>query len=129
MSRRILILNIVAVLFSLSFVGGCGKPTAESVSSDMTARMNEVVDVLKTVKDESSAKSAAEKIKTIAEAAKKIEEQAKALPDAEKKLLEEKKTKQMETIGTALSKEMQRIMIVDPKLMAIVSDAMQNMAK
>ena len=129
MSRRTVLLHIMAVLFGLSFLNGCSKPTAESVASEMTGKMNEVVDVLKTVKDDASAKSGAEKIKTIVEAFNKIKAQGDALPEAEKKLLAEKKPKESEAVIKAVLQEMERIGKINPKLLGPIGEAMQGMSK
>ena len=94
-------------LFCVATFTGCSDPTPESVADEMTAKMNEVSTTLKGVTDESSAKAANDKLKSIAADMKKLKAQMDKLPKPtaeQEKKMEEKHGKEvaasMQTIVT-----------------------------
>ena len=127
--RRISWLSaVVAMVFVL---GGCGKPTHESLAKDMMAKMQEFADVLKTVKDESSAKSGATKIQTIATDMQKLRKQAEDLGQPTKEAeaeMTKKHSADMTKIQGEIMKEMMRIG-GDPKLSEPIQKAMAGLEK
>jgi cytochrome c556 len=118
----------LALVFSLFLgVSGC-KRNHESVIKDSMTSMKELVDVLKNVKDEDSAKAAVSKIESIAKDMKALSEEAKKMGEPSKEVnadLEKKYKADMEKITNDLSKEMMRIMMND-KLAGPISKAMSE---
>ena len=76
MSRHFSILVLLNLTMALTFLGGCGKPTPESLAKDVVGKMNDLTGILKGVTDEASAKIAAPKLKAVGEEMQKIQEQA-----------------------------------------------------
>ena len=128
--RRISWLSVVlAIVFVLG--GGCGKPTHESLAKDMMAKMQEFADVLKTVKDESSAKSGATKIQAIVADMQKLRKQADELGKPTKEAeaeMEKKHLDEMTKIQGEIVKEMMRIAL-DPKLAEPIQKAAADFEK
>jgi len=115
---RKLTVFVVAALVCM-VVGGC-KRDHEAVMKDSLACMNELVDALKNVKDEASAKAAASKIEAIAERMKKLKEEADKMPKpstSEDQQLKEKYEKEMKQVQASLMSEAMRIGM-NPKLAA-----------
>lgn len=92
-TRSIAALLVLPLLVSLS---GCGK-THESLAEDQMKVMEDVVATLKTVKDEATAKAAAEKLKTLKAKGDELEKQMKELgePPAELKTKYDEKAKKV----------------------------------
>jgi acetoin utilization deacetylase AcuC-like enzyme len=97
-------------------VTGCGD-TPESVTKKMISKMQAMADVLKTVKDEPSAKAAAPKIKALSADLKEIQKKMEAMKpsEAEQKRLAEAHMKPMMEAMGQLMQEVMRIGM-DPKL-------------
>jgi hypothetical protein len=127
MFKRMCIPAIVALAM---VIGGCGK-SHESIRKDAMGKMKDMVDVLKTVKDDASAKAAATKLKEITADIKKLKEQDDALGKLSKEE-EQKLDKQMEPemkpIQDQMTAEMKRIAQLNPALMMPLMDAMKDMA-
>ena len=107
--------------------GQADPPDAPSTpSSDLTGKMLDelegVTKVLKDVKDEASAKAAAQYITEYAERNKTLAEQFKVLTPAEQVASAQKNAHRNMSIQMALQQEMMRISR-DPKLSAHLSDA------
>lgn len=123
--KRFALLTLTAVL-ALS-LAGCD-PTHDSIMKDNLDQMKKMVEILKTVKDESSAKAAAPKIKAINEEMKKLKEQADKLPKptAEQQTELEKKYKaDIEKLMPELLQEAMRIGM-NPTLSKPLDDAMKD---
>ena len=110
-------------------VAGCdSKPTHDSVAHESMDKMKEMVEVLKTIKDEASAKAARPKMEKIKKEMDEIKKKADALgeppADVKKKLQEEHKA-EMEKLFGEMMQEMMRIGM-DPKLAPHVKDAMPS---
>jgi gas vesicle protein len=121
---------LLAALALMLLAGGCGK-THESIADDAISKMKEMQTALKDVKDESSAKSAAEKIKSIAADLKKLKEADDKLPKItadEKKKIDEKMKKASEENQKETEQAMTRIM-ADPKMAQPIMEAMQEFMK
>jgi hypothetical protein len=108
-------------------VGGCdSKPTHESVTEDSIDKMEEMVEVLKGIKDEASAKAARPKMEQIKKDMEELQKKSKALgePPADvKQKLQEKHKAQLEKVTSEMMKEMMRIGL-DPNIAPHVKDAM-----
>lgn len=98
-------------------------------STDLTGKMLDELDgvakVLKDVKDEATAKAAAQYITAYAERNKVLAEKFKALTTAEQVASAQKNAQRNMTVQMALQQEMMRIGL-DPKLSAHLSDAFQK---
>ena len=97
--------------FSLLLTGCDSKPTHESVAEDMLDEMKQMVAVLKTVKDESSAKAAEPKLKKAKERMDALQKQGDALgtPTAEQQKEMEKHKAEMEKVMGEFMGEMMRV--------------------
>ncbi len=113
MMRKILLttmaLSLVVVL------GGC-KRTADETADEMIESMEELTEVVGTIKDKASAEEAKPKIEKLKEKMDELEEEANKLKeemsDEEKKKFEEKyKEKGLEAVGKLL-KEMMRVSLI-----------------
>lgn len=120
-----------AVVAMAMILGGCGKPTHESLAKEMLAKMQQFADILKSVTDESSAKSGATKIQNLAgemQALKKqVDEIGKPTKDVDA-AIEKKFSADMTRIQGEITKEMMRIM-PNPKLSEPIQKAMADIAK
>ena len=127
--RRISWLSaVVAMAFVL---GGCGKPTHESLAKDMMTKMQQFADILKGVKDESSAKAGAAKIQTLAGEVQKLKKQADEIGKPTKEVeaaMEKKHSAEMTRIQGEIGKEMMRIS-TNPKLLEPIQKAMAELEK
>ena len=107
--------------------GGCeSKPTHESVTKESIDKMQQFADVLKTIKDEASAKAARPKLEKIKKEMDELKKKADTLgnpPPEVKKKLEEKYKKDMEKVSGELAGQMMRIGM-DPKIAPHLKDAM-----
>ena len=116
-----------AVLVAALCLAGCdSKPTHESVTQEGIDKTEEMVELLKSIKDEASAKAARPKMEQIKKDMEAIKKKADALgePPAEvKKKLAEKHKPQMEKLASEMMKEMMRIGF-DPKIAPHVRDVM-----
>jgi hypothetical protein len=107
---------------------GCGD-SRDSVIKDSISDMKKLVDVLKGIKDEASAKSAADRIKAITENMKAIKARADKLgkPSPEEdKALQAKYETEMKSITTDMGREMLRI-TMDPALREPMMQAMEQL--
>jgi len=95
---------------------GCAD-TPESVTKKMMAKMQDIVNVLKTIKDEPSAKAAAPKLKGLSADLKQIQKKMEAMKpsEAEQKRLQEAHMKPMMETMAQMMQELMRIGM-DPKL-------------
>jgi hypothetical protein len=110
-------LTPLCIVFALALtLGGCAD-TPDSVSKKMIAKMQEMVGILKTVKDEPSAKAAVPKIKAVSAELKTIQKKMEAMKptEAEQKRLAEAHMKPMMETMAQLMAEVMRIG-TDPKL-------------
>jgi hypothetical protein len=111
-------------------VTGCeSKPTHESVAQESLDKMEEMVAVLKGIKDEASAKAARPKMQQIKKDMEQIKVKAKALgePPADvKQKLQEKHKQQVEKVTGEMMQEMMRIGF-DPKIAPHMKDALPSM--
>jgi biopolymer transport protein ExbB/TolQ len=102
---------LVAVVAFALVATGC-KKSHEGVAKDMVAKLQEMVNVLKTVKDKDSASAAAPKLKAISADMKELKKQADALGKPseadEKKMKADLQKPMMEAMGDMM-KEMMRI--------------------
>ena len=122
----------VACLTALFLVAGCDSaPTHDSLMKDSLSTMEEMVAVMKTVKDEASANAAKPKLQALAEKMKKMKEQADKMekPSAEKEaaLKKEYEPRLQKVMGEMLGETMRIGM--DPKLQTAVKDMNMNGAK
>ena len=112
---------------TLILLGGCeSKPTHESVTQETVDKMEEMVEVMKGIKDEASAKAARPKMEQIKKDMEAIKAKSQALgePSADvKKKLAEKHKPQMEKLASEMMKEMMRIGF-DPKIAPHIKDTM-----
>jgi predicted oxidoreductase len=95
---------------------------------EMISKMNDITAVLHGAIDESSAKSAADKLKDMVTDMNKLEAQDQALPKTtpdEDKALQDKYGKDMQTAQENLAGEMARIEM-NPTLAAPIDDAMKG---
>ena len=96
-----------AALFS-----GCGS-SPESLAEDMISKMEELVEVLETVKDEDTATDAVEDIKAIIADLKELKEEGeeleKSMSDEEQKALEEKFEPRLKKVMGKMMGEMMRV--------------------
>lgn len=110
----------ITVALGICFVlVGC-KKTHEDVMKGSLSCVKEMTDVMKTVKDEASAKAAAPKIKAIADRMKALGEEAKKMSEPSKEeaqRLKEKYEPQMKEAMSAFMGEVMRI-TMDSKLSA-----------
>lgn len=110
---------------------GCGGETREALAESMMKSMDEMADVLVSVKDEASAKAAVGKLEAISATMKSLTDKIKALGDApadvQSKLDEKMKAKQAE-IQKKMNTFMQNVMS-NPSLMEIIAPAMQKMGE
>lgn len=116
------------LLCTLALVSGCSKPTQESLTKDEIAKMKELAAVLHGVTDESSAKSAVDKVKSISADMKKIQADMNALPkptDAEAKKILTDNEKEMSEAFSSLTGEVMRISM-NPTLSKPLDAAMKD---
>ena len=114
-------------LLALFLLAGCdSRSPHEAIADDMVAKMRQMVDVMKGVKDEDSAKAAKPKVQALAkeldELKAKSDKLGKPSPETEKKL-KEKHEKEVEQLTGDLLKEMMRVGM-DPKLAPHMQDVM-----
>jgi len=123
-------LTIAALMLSLLPLAGCGTSDPyEQVTEDSLACMEEMVDVLATVKDKASAEAAKPKLEAVGERMKEIEKRMEELgkPDkAKQEALEKKYKERMTEIAGKMMQESMRVMM-NPELGQIIGDAMKNM--
>ena len=114
------------VVFALVACGCDSKPTHESVTKERIDKVQELADVLKTIKDEASFEAAKPKLeklkKEVDELKKKTDALGKPPPEVVKKL-EEKYQKDLEKAQGELLAQMMRIG-ADPKIAPRLKDAM-----
>jgi hypothetical protein len=106
------ILWITAVV-SLAFLQAGCKNKYEKVMDDQISLMEEMVDVLKDVKDEASAKAAVPKLEDLKKRGEEIEKRAEEVgepPEDEQKALKEKYEEQMEEVMKEMFAQMSRLM-------------------
>ena len=121
------LVSVMSLVLSMLFVVGCDtKPTHESITKDMLGQMKEMVEVLKGVKDEASAKAAKPKLEALKKEFDAMKDEADKMPapsaDVEKKM-KEKFEPELEKLRNELVTEMTRIGS-DPKLAAQLEGAM-----
>ena len=125
--RHVTPLALVAALLMLTGCGG-GANTPEGVADEMVDIMEEMVTILEGVKDESSAKAAADKINSLSAKGealgKKMEE---VMPKDPEKAMEVamKMLAKMAEVGPKLEAESKRIMN-DPALAKHLEDALKK---
>ena len=121
----------VLAVSALFVCGGCdSKPTHESVMKDSIAKLKEVVTILESVKDESSAQAAKPKLQAISTQLKGLKTKSDQLgkPTAdEEKRLREKYEPEVKELTPKLMSEMMRVAL-DPKLGPIIKDSLPNEA-
>ena len=118
-------LLVVVALVLCCRGGGCGGGDShDSLAVEGQGVMKQMVAVLDTVKDETSAKAAKPQLKTLAEKLNDINARQAKLPaptEAEIKALDEKHSKEMEEIGHKFQAHAMRITF-DPKLSTVFND-------
>ena len=121
--KRIL---LIAAVVSLAFLQvGC-KSKHEQVMDDQLDLMEEMVDVLKDVKDEASAKAAVPKLEDLKKRGEEIQKRAKEIGDPseeEEKALKEKYEERMDKIMKDMFAEMTRVM-ADEKCREVLAGKM-----
>jgi hypothetical protein len=126
-TRRAFTFALVALALC---VAGCeSKPTHESVTQETIDKMEEMVEVLKGIKDEASAKAARPKMEQIKKDMDEIKAKSKALgePPADvKQKLAEKHKQELEKVTGEMMKEMMRIGF-DPKIAPHLKDTLPSM--
>ncbi|PZQ18457.1 MAG: hypothetical protein DI564_03905 [Rhodanobacter denitrificans] len=122
---------MLMLVLAVSLAGGCGGggDSAEGVFADMTANLREMSEILTSVTDEASAKSAVPRIEAVRAKMRDCARRARAVrrPDAatEKRLDEAMLAVQREVMP-AIADARQRLM-AQPPLMAILAPALQGM--
>ena len=120
---------ICALLVAAFCLAGCdSKPTHESVTQEGIDKTEEMVEVLKSIKDEASAKAARPKMEQIKKDMEELKKKANALgePPADVKAkLQEKHKPEMEKLFGEMMKEVMRIGL-DPKIAPHVRDVMPS---
>lgn len=109
----------------LVLVTGCGD-TPESLTGDMLDEMEKMVAVLKTIKDEASAKGAEPKLRAIVDKLKSLQERAKKMkqPEGEQlKALEKKFEERSNKIMGEFMSEIMRVGSISPEVGKILSEA------
>lgn len=110
----------------LLLASGCGKDTHESVTQEMMASLQETIDLLKSCKDEASAKAAEPKLKAMGKKMEALKKRADALGKPSKEQDEAIKKKFGEKLIESvfgMMGEMARIE-GDPKMKAVLKDSM-----
>ena len=119
------LLHSLGCVLALLLCPGCGGgDTHESLAVESQSVMKQMVDVLDTVKDEPSAKSAKPKLKELAEKMNDVNARQAKLPaptQAEIDAMDKKIGKDMEEIGLKFQAHAMRITF-DPKLSAVFND-------
>jgi hypothetical protein len=120
--------SIAAVLVFALVLTGC-KDDHDAIAKKGVAKMQELADTMKTVKDEASSKAAATKVKSITADLQELKKKEEALPKItaeQKKKLEDTYTKPMETAIGEMMKESMRIAmnptLMTPELKAAMED-------
>jgi hypothetical protein len=114
--------GVLAVLLA-----GC-KTDHESVTKDVIGKMKEMTSVLKGVTDETSAKAAAPKLRSISEQMRKLQDEIKKLGEPTPEVKKELATKyegQVRDVSMEFFKELSRIGM-NPKLAGPINDAMKD---
>lgn len=122
--KQILLLPVVCVML-LGMVG-CGADNHEKLAEDTITAMDDCAAVLKTIKDEASAKAASSDLEAIAVRMKEIEERADALgePSEEDRVsLNEKYQERLMAAISGLTNERLRIMLLGHEVQEIINEA------
>jgi len=117
-------------LIALVMLSGCGD-SHEAAADDTVDLMEELADILESIKDEDSAKAASAELEDWAEDMQKISDRVKELEDLsadDEKALKEKYKEKMDEVGARIQKEMQRLMM-DRELGKHFGDAMGKAMK
>jgi hypothetical protein len=129
--RTLPLSGVLLLALCLCFTGCSKAPTHESVAQDFTDKMKELGTTLKGVTDESSAKSAASKVTSIAADLKKLSEERAKLPkptaDQEKAMADKYTKPLMEAMGTVMNEGI-RIQ-TNPTLATPLKGAMEELDK
>lgn len=122
MLHRTLAVTCLTLIFTIT---GCDtKPSHESIRKDGIAKFQEIVDILKEVKDENSAKAARPKLEAAKKELSAMETENNALPKIsaeEEKRLDDKYKPELEKIMKELATEAERIS-KDPKIAAALGE-------
>jgi len=108
-------LFVLASALMLLVANGCGGDSHESLGKEGLSTMKDMVDVLKGVKDEASAKSAKPQLQTLMDKLKSIDERQSKLPavtDAEKKEMESKYGEDGKQVMQQFMSEMMRVAMI-----------------
>ncbi len=127
--RRIFVWSVIAAMAIV--LPGCGKATHESLTKDTVSQMKKVVEILKGVKDEASAKAAASKIEAIGKAIRTIKTQAEELGKPTRELeaqLQDKYAEELRSVTMEMGREVMRIQM-DPKLRGPMREGMMALEK
>jgi hypothetical protein len=120
--------SLVGFLAVFLLAGCDSRSPHEAIADDMVGKMRQMVDVMKGVKDEDSAKSAKPRVQALAkeldELKAKSDKLGKPSPETEKRL-KEKHEKEVEQLTGDLLKEMMRVGM-DPKLAPHMQDVMSK---
>jgi hypothetical protein len=121
--RRTIVTTLCAAVLVLS--SGCDN-THESLMDDMLDEMENMIAVLKTIKDEASAKSAESKLRSIVDKLNSLQERVKKVkqPEGEEaKALEKKFEERAKKIMGEFLSEMMRVSSISPEVATILSEA------
>lgn len=119
------------VCLALVMLAGCGKATHDSVTAEAIKLMNDMADILASIKDEASAKSAKPKLEALSKRMDALKQKSQALgvPTKEQKdALQKKYGEERTKAASRLLKDIFRIAL-DPKLNAQLKDTLSNMKK
>jgi peptidoglycan hydrolase CwlO-like protein len=119
-------LAVACIAVTIVSIGCDSKPTHDSLAKDMIGKMKEMVEVLKGVKDEASAKAAKPKLEGLKKEVDALKAEADKMPKPsaeDEKKLNEKYEPELEKLMGELAGEMIRIGS-DPKLASELGNAM-----
>jgi hypothetical protein len=124
-SKRLL----ACLLMALFALPGCGKESAEQLSEEMMTMSEELVAVLKTVKDVDSAKAAEPRLAALAAKKKAFDTKAKDLKysQAELDAAAKKYDERLKQFAQNVMAENMRIAQEAPDAMPIIAKALGNM--
>lgn len=120
--RRTIVTTLCAAMLVLA--SGCGD-THESLMDDMFDEVESLTAVLKTIKDEASAKNAESKLRASVERMKVLRERANKMkkPDAEQeKALQAKFEERAKKVMNEFMSETMRVSSISPEVSKILSD-------
>ncbi len=139
MNKRIIITAIAGAALALSGCGGekAGESSASSVSGKKVKKdkvvdvyvgqMDHIADALEGVKDEKSAKKAAQAITNAAKELNALSDTVESMSDMEKGLMFASRSQEFISVQTRLATSMQKIAAENPEYMQMIQEEMKKM--